>query len=123
MSTYQWSICDPAQPDIIEKGLIPEDKIMDTFLSYPWATELSKANDLGEKAMYSPSLEFENRETGQSITFSIVGDEEDNEFYIFYKRSSRNISDITGQRHEDAVQFLQAFLSGDTALIEAKLKG
>jgi hypothetical protein len=137
MNAWRWTICDPGNPEIIDKGLILKKDIMDAFLQYPWQEELKRTNDLGEDANYSPSVEFTNEATGQVVTFSLVGDELEQEFYIFYQREKtisklfglikhqekKHISDITGQTMEDAIAFLEAFLQGDHEEMEARIKG
>ncbi|MCX6316682.1 MAG: hypothetical protein NTW29_05300 [Bacteroidetes bacterium] len=137
MNAWRWTICDPGNPEIIDKGLILKKDIMDTFLQYPWQQELKRTNDLGEDAQYSPSVEFTNEETGQVVTFSLVGDEMQQEFYIFYQRKktisilfglfrqqrNKYVSDITGQTMENAIAFLEAFLRGDNEEMEIRIKG
>lgn len=122
MAQYSWTICDPGQKDVISKGSIPEAQIMDTFLSYPWMEELERCDSLGENACYSPSVEFINDDSGESVSFSIVGDQDDYEYYIFYKSSRKGLSDITGQSMDDATAFLAAFLKDDHTWMETKMK-
>jgi hypothetical protein len=136
MANYRWSICEPDNPQVIEKGLIRKEEIRETFEQFPWMDRLRKiANMRNEDICFSPSLEFENLDTKQGVTFSIVGTVLENEFYIFYKRSvtvktlglfkrqvDNHISDITGQAMEDAVRFLDAFLNNDSDYLEAKMK-
>jgi hypothetical protein len=136
MANYRWSVCEPDNPQVIEKGLIRKEEIRETFEQFPWMDRLRKiANMRNEDICFSPSLEFENLDTKQGVTFSIVGTVLENEFYIFYKRSvtvktlglfkrqvDNHISDITGQAMEDAVRFLDAFLNNDSDYLEAKMK-
>jgi hypothetical protein len=136
MANYRWSICEPDNPQVIEKGLIRKEDIRETFEQFPWMDRLRKiANMRNEDICFSPSLEFENLDTKQGVTFSIVGTVLEHEFYIFYKRSvtvktlglfkrqvDNHISDITGQTTEDAVRFLDAFLNNDSDYLEAKMK-
>lgn len=111
---------------------------MDTFMQYPWMEKLKILSSLPEeKICFSPSLEFEDTVTRQGVIFSFVGDDAGTEFYIFYKRDKMvsifwglskrlvrgKVSDITGQRFEDAQAFLEAFLRNDTAYMEEKIKG
>jgi hypothetical protein len=136
MANYRWSICEPDNPQVIEKGIIRKEEIRETFEQFPWMDRLLKiANMRNEDICFSPSLEFENLDTKQGVTFSIVGTPVEHEFYIFYKRSvtvktlglfkrqvDNHISDITGQTMEDAVRFLDAFLNNDSDYLEAKMK-
>ena len=137
MADFRWSICLPDNREIIEKGAINKQYIIETFENFPWMDHLRKmATIKDEDIHYSPSIEFEDMDSKQGVTFSIVGDENNNEFYIFYKRPKtlksffgllkkdvdEYVSDITGQTKEDAVDFLKAFLSGDTVYLETKMK-
>lgn len=138
MKVYRWTICEPDHPEVIEKGMISGDDILQTFLQYPWKEKLKLLNSLPEdKICFSPSIEFEDSDAGHGVTFSCVGDETDMEFYIFYKRDKMvsnfgglfnrqvkgKISDITGQGLADAQAFLEAFLKNDTAYLEQKISG
>ncbi|MEI9910659.1 MAG: hypothetical protein WDO71_13870 [Bacteroidota bacterium] len=88
MAQYRWSICEPQTPEIIEKGLIEKDKIMEIFEQFPWQIYLQQMACMKEKDIhYSPSLEFENLETKQGVSISIAGEADKYEFYIFYKRN------------------------------------
>jgi hypothetical protein len=137
MSNYQWTICDPASPAVIEKGAIQKEDILETFRRFPWIDELRKMASMKEEDIhFSPSLEFENKDTKQGVSFSIVGDETTHEFYIFYKRPKTlksffglskkemedYISDITGQSMDDAINFLNAFLNNETDKLESLVK-
>lgn len=137
MSNYRWSICDPTNPVVIEKGKIEQDKIMETFEQFPWIEQLRSMSLMKEEDIcFSPSLEFENTDTKLGVTFSIVGDEANYEFYIFYKRPKTIksffglikrdveacVSDITGQTMDDARKFLAAFLNDDTAYMESQMR-
>jgi hypothetical protein len=137
MANYRWSICDPADPVIIEKGAISRGDILKTFEEFPWMDYLKKMASMEESDIhFSPSLEFENRNTGQVVTFSLVGDTDEHEFYIFYKRIKKikyffglrekevegYLSDITGQTKADAIKFLNAFLDNDTEYMELQMR-
>ena len=137
MANYRWSICLPDNPEVIEKGDIAGEDILKMFLEFPWIDHLRKMASMKESDIhYSPSLEFENRDTKQGVTFSIVGDEVNNEFYVFYNRSKtvksffglskKDIddytSDITGQTKDAAIEILNAFLNNDADYLESKMK-
>jgi hypothetical protein len=118
MADYQWSICEPDDPNIIEKGSILKEQIMETFENYPWMDRLRKISTMkDDDVCFSPSVSFQNLDTEHRVEFSIVGTEADHEFYIFYDRS-----DITGQTKEDAIKFLEAFLNNDHDYMEAQMK-
>jgi hypothetical protein len=136
MSDYSWSICEPDQSKVIEKGSIRKDKILETFDQFPWIDRLRKVAGMNEDDVcFSPSLGFKNPETGQGVEISIVGTEENYEFYIFYQRpaavrvfglfkknSKHHLSDIAGQTKDDVIKFLSAFLNNDSNYMEAAMK-
>ena len=136
-SGFRYSICEPLNPNIIEMGSVQKGDIIKTFEEFPWnkyLTEIINANE--NDIHYSPSLEFENRSNKNGITASAVGDPENFEFYIFYKRpkmrkrlfglfekmNENYFSDITGQTEKDVIDCLNALINEDFNFLEAKFK-
>jgi hypothetical protein len=88
-----------------------------------------------EEINYSPSLEVENRDTKHGLAISAVGDPDNYEFYIFYKRPKKvkvflglkektrenYITDKTGQSKQDILDCLNALLRNDTDYLADKL--
>jgi len=137
MANYKWSICEPDQKEVVEKGSIQKENIMETFEQFPWIDRLLKMAAMKEDEIcFSPSLGFKNVDNNSAVEFSIIGDEAENEFYIFYIRPKtikrlfgllqtdmeKYMSDITGQTKEDAIKFLKAFIGDDVDYMEAKMK-
>ena len=129
---FRASFCDPLQPDIIELGDIAADKIIGAFENIPWASHLKAMQRVDEiRIYYSPSLEIENKESKHGIVVSAVGEPDDYEFYIFYKRPANKgifgtgnddiITSMTGQTREDAILCLQALVDGNTEWLEQKI--
>jgi len=136
-SGFRYSICEPLNPDIIEKGKLDEEMIIKTFKEFPWKkylTDMIKAND--KDIQYSPSIEFENKSNKNGITISAVGNPDDFEFYIFYKRPKKkkhlfglleskvqnHLSEITGQTEDDVIDCLNALIQGELNFLENKFK-
>jgi len=134
---FRYSVCDPFKPDVIEMGEIEKERIMDVFEKFPWESLLAQMHNKSEDEIhYSPSLEIENIDTKHGVTLSVVGEESQYEFYLFYKRPKRVksffglrekldenfMSDITGQTKEDARKAIQSLLSGNTEYLEEKIK-
>ena len=137
MASYRYSICEPLNPTIIEKGLIGQNEIISTFSSFPWdgyleQMEIAKENDI----FNSPSIEFENKANLNGITLSIVGRPGSYEFYIFYKRPKTQktffglrkkinngyLSSLEGQSEQDAIKCLNALIKNDLDFLEEKFK-
>ena len=84
---------------------------------------------------FSPSLEVENKANKNGLTISAVGDPEDPEFYIFYKRPisvvkkqffrkpqtvvEDYVSEITGQTKEDVIECLNALIKNDQEFLRS----
>jgi len=132
---FKYSICDPLVKDPIEMGEIEKEKISDILDRFPWNDLLDKNNHANERNIYfSPSIEFENKDTRHGLAISIVEGENGSEFYIFYKRPKlvtklfglvKNIhdnytSDRTGQTIHDVKDAVNALVAGDTAILERK---
>lgn len=132
---YRYSICDPLKPEIIEMGNIAKEDVMDILNQFPWFDLLKKMNDADPaKVNYSPSIEFENTDNHHGLSISIVGDEKDYEFYVFYKRPKMRVrlfgliknldkdylSDRTQQSLADVQECVQALLNNDFVTLEKK---
>jgi hypothetical protein len=133
---FRASFCDPFQKDIIELGSISRDSIVDKFEKTRWADILRQMSRAKEDDIhYSPSLEIENKDNKHGLAISAVGDPNNFEFYIFYKRP-KNIksffglrektnenytTDKTGQTKQDVIDCLNALIKNDTEFLENKL--
>lgn len=132
---YRYSICDPLKPEIIEMGNISKDEVMDILNKFPWFDLLKKMDDTDPaKVYYAPSIEFENKDNHHGLAISIVGDEKDYEFYIFYKRPKMRVrlfglikylnkdylSDRTQQSLTDVQECVQALLNNDFVTLEKR---
>ena len=133
---FRASFCDPLKPDIIELGDISQDTIIDHFEKINWNDYLQKmaiANQ--DEIYYSPSFEVENKESKNGLAISAVGDPNNYEFYIFYKRPknvksffglkekvNENYStEIQGQTKNDVLDCLKALLRNDTVYLANKV--
>ena len=87
MTEFRYSICEPLNPKVIEKGMIAPDSVIGLFNDFQWDYYLIEVAETRKMDIYfSPSLEVENKANKNGLTISAVGDPEDPEFYIFYKR-------------------------------------
>lgn len=130
------SFCDPLNPDVIEIGDISKDTIIAHFEKIDWNGYLQKmAAAKHDEIYYSPSFEVENLENKSGLVISAVGDPDNYEFYIFYKRPKKvkvffglieklneNYStDIKGQTTNDALDCLKAILRNDMDFLANKI--
>lgn len=83
---------------------------------------------------FSPSVEFENKASRHGLSISIVENEKENEFYIFFKRPKmvtklfglmKNLddnftSDRTGQTAKDVRDAVSALIHDDIETLEKR---
>ena len=132
---FRYSICDPLKKDPIEMGEIEREKILDIVDRFPWTDLLDKMNRARAKDIhFSPSIEFENKQTRHGLSISIVEGEKGNEFYIFYKRpkmvtklfgvmksiDENYTSDRTGQTSKDVRDAVSALITDDLMTLEKR---
>lgn len=81
---FKYTICEPLNPNILDKGSISKDDFIQVLNEFPWLDMLNEqiAGD-ESKICFSPSLELVNITTNHGLAISII---EPNQFYIFYKR-------------------------------------
>lgn len=133
---FRASFCHPFQKDVIEFGNVSKDNIIDKFQKTPWADFLSQMSNVNENEIYySPSLEIENTDNRHSLSISAVGESDNFEFYIFYKRPKKIKSffglkeklnenyttDKTGQTKDDVLNCLNALINNDTEFLANKI--
>lgn len=133
---FKATFCDPFKPYIIELGDISADSIIEVFEKIPWKVYLQKMETAKEgEIYYSPSLEIENKNSKNGLTISSVGEPNNYEFYVFYKRPKKiktffglyekmddnYVTDITGQTKDNVIDFLNALKHGDTEHLANKI--
>jgi hypothetical protein len=133
---FRASFCDPFKPDIIELGNIQQENIIQKFESVSWTDYLRRMEAAKEgEIFYSPSLEIENKDTKHGLAISAVGESNNYEFYIFYKRPKTvktflglrekidegYTSEKTGQTKQDVLDCLNALLRNDTEYLANKI--
>lgn len=134
---FKATFCDPLKPDIIELGDVAAENILELLETIPWTDYLQRMEEAeGDKIYYSPSLEIENKDNKNGLSISAVGEPNNYEFYIFYKRPKKvktffglreridedYLSDITGQTKENVIDLLNALKRGDTEYLENKIR-
>lgn len=133
---FRASFCDPFKPEIIELVDIPNDSIISKFENTNWKEYLQKMETAKEdEIFYSPSLEIENKETKHGLAISAVGNHDNFEFYIFYKRPKKvkalfglkekvkedYTTNITGQTKQNVLDCLNALIRNDTDYLANKI--
>lgn len=135
MSEFRYSICEPTNPKIIEKGKIDFLEIINTFQNFPWKSHLEEMKD-AKNIYHSPSLEFENSSNKNALSISAVGEVDKYEFYIFFKRAkiqktwfglseklnNNFISELRDQNEEETTEILNALVNNDLAFLERKFQ-
>lgn len=126
---FNASFCDPLRPDIIQLGDISQEQIINEFDKINWSNYLEKMNNAKESEIYySPSFEVHNKETKHGLAISAVGDPNNYEFYISYRRpkkikslfglkeklDEKYTTNTTGQTKENVIDCLKALIKNDT---------
>lgn len=133
MSHFRYSICEPVNPEIIEKGKIDSSEIMQIFDSFPWKLHLEKMESAKDN-YYSPSIEFENLGNKNALAISAVGTPDQFEFYIFFKRpkvqktwfgfseklNNNYTSDLLDQNKDKTIELLKALVANNLSYLESK---
>lgn len=85
MNEFRYSICEPTNPEIIEKGKINPSEIIEIVEKFPWKLHLEEIEN-SNNTYFSPSLEFENLSNKNGLSISAVGNSDKYNFYVFFKR-------------------------------------
>ncbi len=135
MNEFRYSICKPTNPNIIEKGKIDSREIMNIFHNFPWKKHLDNA-EKSDNIYYSPSLEFENISNKNGLAISAVGNPENFEFYVFFKRpkmkktwfglsekmDNNYTSELLNLTKNTTIEILQALTDNRLNFLEQKFK-
>lgn len=135
--SFNVSFCNPFQKEIIELGIISKDDIIKKFEETAWNDMLRQMGATNENEIfYSPSLQIENKETKHSLEISAVGEPDNFEFYIFYKRpikiksflgfrekmNEEYTTDLAGQTHQDVIKCLTALINNNLDFLSNKVR-
>jgi hypothetical protein len=132
MSQFRYSICEPTNPEIIEKGKIDSSEIMQIVENFPWKKLLEET----ENIYYSPSLEFENLSNKNGLSISAVGSPDEYIFYVFFKRpkmqkkwfglseklNNNYTSELLDQSKENTIEILKALVDNNLSFLERKFE-
>ncbi len=137
MKTFRHSFCDPFKPDAVELGDVESIEIISRFEQIPWNEIISTMGKAKKSDIhYSPSLEFEDKNTKHAVSISGVGSTNLEEFYVFYKRPKKvkklfgliesndpeYLTDVTGQTKKDVIDILNALINGKYDFLDSKIK-
>jgi hypothetical protein len=130
---FRASFCDPFNPNIIELGEIPIEKIIEKFESIHWNDILTKMKSVKpNEIFYSPSLEIENIDNKNGVTVSAINEKE---WYIFFKRPKKTkllglfeklnknyLTEVHGQTTNDVKECIYALINENLDYLEARIK-
>lgn len=134
---YKLSFCDPFVPMLTELGDFPPEKVIDQFEEIQWTEHLYQMRRASEwREYFSPSFCVVNPDLKQELECCVIDKENEQEWFIFYKRPEtvrtwmglrkeyreNHISNVTGQKREDVVRCLQAFVRNDFNFLREKVR-
>jgi hypothetical protein len=133
MNEFRYSICEPTNPEIIEKGKTISSDIMQIFEKFPWKSYLEEMEN-SKNIFHSPSIEFENLSNKNGLAISAVGNPDKYDFYVFYKRpklqktwfglskklNNNYTSELLDQNKDETIEFLKALIDNDLGFLENK---
>ncbi|WP_181304013.1 hypothetical protein [Rufibacter sp. XAAS-G3-1] len=137
MQVFHYTFSSPLQAENIDLGTIEGERMVSYFLDYPWADWLLKMEGVKEGDIYfSPTLNFENKETKQKILVSAVGDRAGFVFYVFYQRpimvnhffglrqkyKEDHTTEVLHQSKEKTALLVEAFAKGNNTYLEEEIK-
>jgi len=112
---FKYTICDPLISNAIDKGTISKEGALQAFNGFPWEEMLAKMRTARpEDISFSPSIEFSNLDDGSSFTVSVVEDEKETVFYLFYKSAPDDSLEVEllDQTAEATIDALGEFVEG-----------
>ena len=135
MNEFRYSICEPTNSEIVEKGKVISADIMQIFEKFPWKSYLEEMEN-SKNIFYSPSIEFENLGNKNGLAISAVGNPDKYAFYVFYKRpklqktwfglseklNNNYTSELLDQSKEKATEFLKALIDNNLNFLERKFQ-
>lgn len=135
MSEFRYSICEPTNPTIIEKGKIDSSAIMKILEEFPWRLLLEEAEN-SKNIYYSPSLEVENLDNKNGLAISAVGNPDKYDFYVFFKRpkiqktwfglseklNKNYTSELLDQSKEKTIEIVKALIDNNLSFLEHKFQ-
>jgi hypothetical protein len=137
MAVFHHTFTDPLKPDDVDLGLIEGEQLVRVFLEYPWDEWLQKMESVkSEDVHFSPTLNVFHREQKRKMLLSAVRENGQVLFYVFYVRpkqvkrllglinrlEEKYTTEVVNQTKEQAGQILGAFVQGDTAYLEERVK-
>ncbi|WP_281636012.1 hypothetical protein [Flavobacterium marginilacus] len=134
---FKYSICHPDKKDIEYRNNPISDKdVLKIAENYPWIQQLNLSDSINE-VYYSPSLDFNCIENGQSFCLTAIYDDQKKlAFSIWYNRPKKVkvlfglfgesekliVDDYWSLNIEDALKYLQYFVEGNYQKIEELYK-
>jgi hypothetical protein len=134
---FHITFCDPFKSEVIDLGYIEGNLVLDRFEAIPWQTILQEMKGKPDNEIYyTPSLDVENQKNKNQLSISAVGEPDNFEFYIFYKRPKTiktvfgllkkhvddYVTDVTGQNREDVLNCLKALINEDLQFLDQTIK-
>ncbi|GAA4302701.1 hypothetical protein [Nibribacter koreensis] len=137
MAVFHHAFSDPFQPEEVDLGYIEGYKLKQTFLEWPWEKWLHKMEVAATDDFHSsPTLNISQRDQKREMLLSALIDKGQTIFYVFYRRpkivkslfglvkkhDEKYTTELLDQTKEQAAQLLEAFVNGDDAYLDERIK-
>lgn len=136
-SMFQYTICEPLNPVVVDKGTVTAEEFRTVLHNFPWIAMLKESENAEDADVYySPSLELIDVKSRHSLAISIVGPEAHPEYYIFFRRPKtvtkrkwfksievfepEYTTERTRQTQQDMEAAFNALLEGNIELLESR---
>lgn len=134
---YRLTFCDPFVPKLTDLGQFPPEKVVDQFEEIEWSNHLNNLRNAGPwRDYFSPSFSIVHPLLRHELECCVVDNHDDHEWFIFYKRPETvrswfglrkqyreaHTSNVCGQKKEDVIRCLQAFVRNDFDFLKEKVR-
>lgn len=120
---YKYSICHPESEEIeYLDTILTTEEVKKIFDDYPWEAELVKMDGLYTDAYYNPSVEFKSTVNSYSLGLTAIKEGSRLMFSVMFGKNDKTEPlEKSSFTKEDALVFLNLFLSEEYELLEERM--
>ncbi|QHL89235.1 hypothetical protein GU926_18075 [Nibribacter ruber] len=137
MAQFHHTFSDPFSSEEVDLGYVDGGQLKQVFREFAWEEWLQKMEDSAiDDFHFSPTLNVFQKEQKREMLLSALKDKGKLIFYVSYRRpqkvkrlfglmerfEEKYTTEVLDQTKEQAAQLLQAFIEGDAAYLNEKVK-